>query len=210
MTINYNPNTPTAKLPYADWQIQFQQNFTQLNNAFSKNHIALDDATVASRGNHTYVQMPEQKNIPQTGAAEFTIFTKDVESQTDQVHFVYPGNSPVVQFTNYQIYSVPPTLLQTTFFTFLPGKILVYFGTFGPFQRVGNTPNILVLNPPVAKNIISVQFSISGNTPLYVPSYGISPWTQKEIITEIFVNPNFENKGPQPIIAVFYMVIANI
>jgi hypothetical protein len=174
--INYDPNTPTVKLSFADWQVQFIQNFTQLANAFSQNHIPLNDPTTANRGNHTYIQMPEQTTDPQTGSVEFAIYSKDVENQTDQLFFQYPGNTPVVQFTNYQIYSVIPTTAsntktgQTTYFTFLPGGLLVYFGTMGPFTGGSSGKNTLFLYPPVAKNIIGMNFCTKGTTPQYTPA----------------------------------------
>lgn len=171
--INYDPNTPTVKLSFADWQIQFIQNFTQLANAFSQNHIPLNDDNVANRGNHTYIQMPEQTSDPQTGSVEFAIYCKNVEDQTDQLFFQYPGNTPVVQFTNYQIYSVIPTAgsntktAQTSYFSFLPGGLLVYFGTMGPFNVGKNT---LFLYPPVAKNIAGINLCTKGTTPQYTPA----------------------------------------
>ncbi len=166
--INYNPNYPEIESTWADWQVQFIQNFTQLGIAFSQNHVALDDPTTANRGNHTYIQMPEQNTDAQTGAQEFSVYSKLVEGQTDQIYFTFPGNTPVVQFTNYQIYSVLPTNQQTTFFTFLPGGLIVYFGTFGPFNDTGN--NQLKLNPPVSRNIAGVNLCNKGTTPKYTPS----------------------------------------
>lgn len=173
--INYNPNYPEIESTWADWQIQFIQNFTQLGLAFSQNHVPLDDPTVANRGNHTYIQMPEQIADAQTGAQEFSIYSKLVEGQTDQVFFTFPGNTPVVQFTNYQIYTVQPRFdpPQVTFFTFLPGGLIVYFGIFGPFNpgnKNGVFNNLLKLNPAISKNIVSVNLCHIGTTPKYTPA----------------------------------------
>lgn len=213
--INYDPNTPTRQLSFADWQVQFIQNFTQLGEAFLKNHVSLTDPTVANRGNHTYVEMAESTTDGQTSANEFSIFVKDVENQTDQVFFTYPGNTPVVQFTNYQIYSVTSTAQQTTFFTFLPGKLLVYFGKFGPFNDKGN--NILKLNPPVAKNIVSMNFCHQGTTPKYTPA-GVEEtivtqtpsfefiFTKPGIIKEIYLIPAIPSTNN----TIHYCVVANI
>jgi len=218
--INYDPNTPTRQLSFADWQVQFIQNFTQLATAFAENHVPLTDPTVANRGNHTYVEMAESTTDAQTSANEFSIFVKDVENQTDQVFFTYPGNTPVVQFTNYQIYSVTPTAQQTTYFTFLPGKLLVYFGKFGPFNS-GNVKgvfnNILKLNPPVAKNIVSINFCTQGTTPKYTPAAveetiaTTTPsfefiFTKPGIIKEIYVIPTIPSTNN----TIFYCVVANI
>lgn len=216
--IHYDPNTPYTKLSFADWQIQFIQNFTQLATAFAENHVPLDHATTAIRGNHTYVKMPEQTGDPQTGSQEFSIYSKDVDNQTDQLFFTYPGNTPVVQFTNYQIYSVTPTSRQTTYFTFLPGKLLIYFGTFGPFSGGSLETNILKLNPPVAKNILSVQLCTKGTTPKYTPAAVPTTFTltvtptfgyqaeQLAFVKEIALQP----VEPSSDNTVFYFVVANI
>lgn len=222
--INYDPNTPTKQLSFADWQVQFIQNFTQLFEAFKKNHVSLNDPTTANRGNHTYVEMSESTTNAQTSSNEFSIFVKDVENQTDQVFFTYPGNTPVIQFTNYQIYSVKDTSQQTTFFTFLPGKLLVYFGKFGPFDTTGNFApftsggnNIIKLNPPVAKNIVSVNFCHIGTTPKYTPASQEEAvltetpsfefvFTKPGIIKEIYVLPVIPSSNN----TIYYFVVANI
>ncbi len=211
--INYDPNTPSPQLPFADWQIQFIQNFTQLYNAFSQNHVALDDPTSANRGNHTYIQMPEQSFDPQTGSQEFSIYTKNVETQTDQVFFTYSGNSPVIQFTNYQIYNILPTSTQTTNFTFLPGGIIIYFG-YVTFTSVPGG-NILVLNPTISKNIIATNLCLKGTIPNYTP--GIIPEVKFSetpgvglvvpgIIKEMYILPSTQQTYPA---SAFYIVVAN-
>lgn len=212
--INYDPNTPSVKLNFADWQIQFIQNFTQLASAFSQNHIPLDDATVANRGNHTYIQMPEQTTDSQTGSSEFSIFSKNVESQTDQVFFTYPGNSPVVQFTNYQIYNLNTDVQHIPYFTFLPGGLLIYFGIF---LGLGKNKNTLILNPPVAKNIISINLCPIGTTPKYTPAASFGTWVMdpilglsrenQDIIKEIYILPNTKDTGQQ---LMYYCVVANV
>jgi len=209
--IAYNPNTPTLQLPYADWQIQFQQNFTQLNTAFSQNHVSLTSGSNA--GNHTYIQMPEQSSNPQTSLAEFSIYVKNVETQTDQIFFTYPGNTPVVQFTNYQIYSVQPTANQTTYFTFLPGGLLVYFGTFGPLSASSIPSNTLFLNPPVVKNILSVNFCWKGTIPDFTPSFAQGAKLNENlsglipILNQLIVNPQLPLASNA---SIFYVVVANI
>lgn len=167
MTVNnYLPNTPTKQLPFAKWQIQFQQNFRKLAAAFSQNHVALDDATSAIRGNHTVIEMPEVKNtVPQVSATEYALYAKIVPEQTSHAYLTFPSNTPVVQWTNYQIYELKTP---DTYFTFLPGGIIVYFGSFTPSKKpLSLTFN---LNPPVAKNIISIQLCTKGTSPQPTPS----------------------------------------
>jgi len=211
--INYDPNTPSVKLNFADWQIQFIQNFTQLASAFSQNHVPLNDPTVENRGNHTYIQLPQQTTDAQTGSTEFSIFSKDLENQTDQIFFTYPGNTPVVQFTNYQIYSLKDTLQQISFFTFLPGGLLIYFGIFVTF---GNDKNTLFLNPPISRNIVSINLCHIGSTPKYTPAATFGTWSldaygqlvpgKQDIIKEIYINPNIKDTKQQ---AMYYCVVVN-
>jgi hypothetical protein len=181
------------------------------------NHVKLDDATVANRGNHTVVQFPEQTVDPQTGITEFSIFAKDVATQTDQLFFVYPGNTPVVQFTNYQIYSVTPTAQQTTYFTFLPGGLLIYFGTFGPF--VYGVNSTLFLNPPVAKNLVSANFCVKGTSPYYAPAflYKIptvediyNPPPKPEYVKSLEIVSSLDDSNRPKNVTVYYLVVANI
>ncbi len=212
--INYDPNTPTVKLSFADWQIQFIQNFTQLGLAFSQNHVALDDPTVANRGNHTYVQMPQQNTDAQTGSTEMSIFSKNVEGQTNQVFITYPGNTPVVQYTNYQIFSHTDTDQQIAYFTFLPGGILIYFGRF---ISKGSGKNILYLNPFVAKNVVSINLCMTGTTAKYTPEISLGAWSvdsnghlsqsKQDIIREVYILPNLNDTGDQ---SMYYFVVANI
>lgn len=214
--INYDPNTPRVNLSYADWQIQFSQNFQQYNIAFLKNHLGFSSGNA---GSHTIIQMPEQDADPQTGSVDFAIYTKNVEEQTDQIFFQYPGNTPVVQFTNYQIYSVVPRISpntpQTSFFTFLPGGLLIMFGSFGPFNTA-NGGNTLFLFPPVAKNIAAINLCIQGTTPNYTPSTTLGTIifdplkglvkVEGGIIKEIYIAPHTGSANT----TVDYMVIANI
>lgn len=221
--INYDPNTPVTNLSYADWQIQFAQNFQQYNIASGKNHLSVSGVT--GTGNHTIVEMPEQDSDPQTGAVDFAIYTKNVDEQTDQLFFQYPGNTPVVQFTNYQIYSivprVAPNIAQTSFFTFLPGGLLILFGSFGPFTSSSTgskteTDNTLFLYPPVVKNVASVNLCIQGTTPDYTPSATLAAVIfdplkglvieESEIIKQIYISPHTGSKNT----IIDYLVIANI
>jgi len=201
-TPQYNPNTPTPQLSYADWQKQFIENFEQLGIAFKQNHVALDDATSANRGNHTYIQMPEQEKDTQTGSQEIAISVKDVSDQADQVFLTYPGNTPIVQYTNYQIYQIKDTFQQSSFFTFLPGKLLVYFGKYLAFNQ---TINVLSLYPPIAKNLASVNISFSGTTPNYSPATSEFTIFPGGLITGININPPTGATG-----AAFYLIVANI
>lgn len=201
--ITYDPNTPLVTTPYADWQTSFQQNFQQLYNAFKIDHIALDAAVNA--GNHTYIQLPEQETQRQTGTGEISVYTKDVEGQTDQIFMRYAGNGTEFQFTNYQIYNMNPIgnpVVQTQFFTFLPGKILLYFGNIK-----ANADNSIQLNPTVAKNIITIN--LTPDTTINdskIPQAGPYTYEIPGIFHKIFVDFTTVSASQK----FFYVVLANV
>jgi hypothetical protein len=197
------PENPSDELAIS--QPQLMNNFLQLYNYFLKNHLPIDAASGA--GNHTIIELLEQSNSKQTDVSEISVYTKDVEStgitdQTDQIFIRYQGNGQEFQYTNYQIYSIQPTPSQTSYFTFLPGRILIYFGTF---QNLPN--NILSLFPPVATNIISVSTCPSGSATLKARADPIEP--SGGFITGLLmrIGLGFFN---QPAPNSFYLIMANI
>jgi hypothetical protein len=199
----YDPNIPLRTTPFADWQIYFQKNFQRLFTDFEKNHVSLTGGATA--GNHTIIQMIEQSGNPQTGATEISVYTKDVPEQTDQVFMKY-GNGTEFQFTNYQIYEIPKTDTQTTYFTFLPGKLIIYFGQHITPKFNSGKPLLrsIILNPPIARNIISVNI-----TPEFSGfSEPVIEETSNNIIIKLNLSTLFSNPfGP---FTLNYLVMANI
>ena len=201
----YNPNIPLPDDNLAQSQIGFLNNFATLYDAFAMNHVPLD--AVSEAGNHTYVELVEQGNDPQTNQGEISVYTKNVPGQTDQVFLKYQ-NGTVLQYTNYQIYAARPfDTYQTRFFTFLPGKVLAYFGTFNaPASPSGNT---LYLYPHVARNVITANFcpiGASSANSSYAPAFtleqGIPPF-----YTALRLQKAASNR---PLTNYFYFVLANI
>src|ERR1044072_1962632 len=82
-------------------QGDFLTNFSQLYNAFAKNHVALD--AVTSAGNHTNIELLQQNTSPQTNIGEISLYSKPVADQTNQLFLRYQGNAQEVQVTAYQI-----------------------------------------------------------------------------------------------------------
>jgi hypothetical protein len=163
----YDPSVPEFPSDgLATSQPEILSNFQTLYNVFLKNHIPLDDPTVP--GNHTIIELLEQKNSQQTDLGEISIYSKLVEGQTDQLFIRFQGNSNEVQLTNYQIYSLNQPTGQTAFFTFLPGKLLLYFGSFTASGGTRPTPFVLSLLPAVAINIVSIDTCAIG-TATYKP-----------------------------------------
>ncbi len=196
MSAPYNPNTP--QFPgdtFSTSQPQILANFSQLFNAFKKNHVSLDAGITA--GNHTIVQLLENKSAVETDISEFSVYAKDVAGQTDQLFFRYAGNGQEVQLTNYQLYSI----LGDIYFTFLPGKLIVYFGTFRP-----SSSNNLGLFPAIARNIITVSLCpTSSATAFFKPNVKI-PTTRTGIISNIVIESSDSRSVPE----CTYIVVANI
>ncbi len=203
--MSYNPNTPLVTTSFADWQINFKNNFTQLFNAFSINHKSLNSATNA--GDHLQIELVQQDKSQQTNQGEISVYTKAVEGQKDQVFMRYQGNGTEFQYSTYQIYSILATTEQTFYFTFLPGNILAYFGQFNPTD----TAKTLKLLPPVARNIISVNLTpIPGNVPANTPpAVSLVLNNNKTIVTGITL---FTSGTTSEITSSsqFYIVLANI
>lgn len=200
----YNPAIPTPTLSFADWQTGFLNNFANLSTAFSVNHIPLNASSNA--GDHTFIQLLEQAASQQTNLSEFSVYTKKDPSTTDQIFMRYQGNGTEFQFSCYQIYPLIATASQVPFFTFLPGKIMCYFGLF---NQTVSTPlqNKIFLNPPIARNIISVNLTPAGGGQSTASS-SVTLVTNTNGITTALQLPS-----PIPSVAPatqYYLVLANI
>ncbi len=166
-TPGYNPQVPLPSTTIPVGQDLFLNNFGKLYDAFSVNHIPLDDPT--NPGNHNVIQLLEQTDKQSTRFQEIAIYSKKVADQTDQLFMRYQGNGKEFQLTQYQIYEIPDITsgtppnaitLQKSFFTFLPGGIIVYFGRVNPTGD--NFP--INLDPAICGNIISINLSPIGTS----------------------------------------------
>lgn len=200
-TPGYNPNVPeNPSDSLADSQPEMLQNFLSLYEIFKRNHIALDAGATA--GDHSIVQLLEQDHSFETNVSEISMYAKDVAGQTDQVFLRYQGNGQEIQLTNYQIYSLVQPSGGSAFFTFLPGKIIVYFGSFTTLPN-----NVLSLSPPIAKKIITISFCPIGNTPTYKPKVTLQQ-PSSGFYTGINVTASILfNQAPPPC---YYLVMANL
>lgn len=199
--LSYQPNVPDfAGDSFADSQLQLQNNFQFLYNAFLKNHIALDALTAL--GNHTVIQLAQQNNDQQTNVDELALYSKDDPTQTDQIFLRNQGNAAPIPLTTYQLYALPTIPnKQDQFFTFLPGRIIAYFGVI----HGSNDQVYLELNPRVATKIFSVSFcglsSVAGaqiKPNIYIP----------DAKDKIYRGINVQGNGPA--FFYYYLVLANI
>lgn len=190
------PKQPTDSL--ATSQPDLMANFQSLFNIFGNNHVSLDAGATA--GNHTIIQLIELDNVPQTSPTEISIYVNKVEGQTDQVFLQYGGNGQEVQMTNYQIYSLTGTS-PNSYFTFLPGKMIAYFGSFVKLPN-----NQLILQPGVAIHIISMAFCPIGTISNFKPKVTLQQ-PSNEFYTTINVFAAAGINVPAP--SCYYFVLAN-
>jgi hypothetical protein len=194
-TPQYNPNVPV--LPgdtFAVSQPDILANFQALSNIFQVNHETLESVT-SNSANHTIIELIQQSTGFQTDVGEISVYVKEVEGQTDQVFLRYQGNGTEVQITNYQLYTVG----NNAYFTFLPGKIILYFGV------IAMSPTTINLVPPVAKNIMTVNFTPLGPAVNALkPNVTLPSANDKGFITSINV------LGATPVkVQYYYLVLAN-
>lgn len=195
----YNPNVPeNPSDTLATSQRDILNNFGQLFNNFLKNHVSIDQT---GAGNHTIIQLVEQESAVQTDNSEINVYSKDIEESTDQVFLRYQGNGQEFAYTCYQIYGLTPTDSQISYFTFLPGRILVYFGSFSTLPN-----NTLSLYPPIATKIFSVSLCPIGSTPNYKPNVKLEK-DNKNFFSRVVMFPVIEGRTlPQ----CYYIIMANI
>jgi hypothetical protein len=209
----YQPNTPLITTTFADWQINFLNNFKRLSDSFAVNHIPLE--STSNPGNHTYVDLLTRGTNPQTSKSDFSIFsaqdpnTNDLPEKITQLFMSFQNNQ-IFQFTNHQIYPITPQQPnQTQYFTFLPGSLIVYFGKISCAGLIN--VNIL-LNPAIAKvkGILSVNLTAVDNT-------GYQPFILfqlKQDVTEhqvVNISSNgLKNSGSNPLRDYYYLIIGNV
>lgn len=185
-TEQYDSNVPQRNDDLATSQGQFLTNFQQLYDAFSENHVALDDST--SPGVHSLIELLASASGFETSAGELSFYSKPIDGQTDQLFMRYQGNGIEVPITNYQIYSIPSTSQRTQYFTFLPGKILVYYGTV----NITGFPFNLSLNPGIGKNLVSANFCPSFQA---TPALLSPPWINTVVSLDGIIR-SLELKNP--------------
>lgn len=200
----YDPNIPQNRSNgLATTQPQLLQNFSALFNAFRNNHVALNDD---GAGDHTLIQLIEQAQAPQTDPSEINIYCKRDADTTDQMFLRYQGNGQEIQYTCYQTYPLNPVsngkVVINPYFTFLPGRVIVYFGYFAALGPVGT----LNLYPSIAKNIITVSPTVALTSPLVKPTIEI-PAKENGFFRSVIFNTSDVRAQLPPL---NYIILANV
>ena len=131
--MTYNPLIPASTDRPSASQSQVLTNFTQANTIFTNNHYAFNDATVALRGKHRYMVMPNQGAGPATTATEGALYVKG-----GILFYRYPSSGLELALTSG---AVPVTT--TNGQTILPGGLILKWNqlTFAGLSTVANFPN---------------------------------------------------------------------
>lgn len=129
----YTPNIPQPSDIPAVSQGQILQNFQSIDdgtNGFALNHVSLTNATVGQRGKHNMMQMPEQTIVPITAVNEGALYTKDDGTRTS-LYWRQENNGTEIKITGLDPLSATPG------YTFLPGGLLIQWGTVTAFNSGG-------------------------------------------------------------------------
>lgn len=148
----YLSNIPQPTDSLAQSQAQILENFTQLQAAFSLNHVAL---AASGQGLHTHVTMQQQGADPVTTSVQHSLYTKDVGG-SNHLFLAPPSAATPIDLSLL-------TLVGQTGYFYLPNDLVVQWG-------VGASTAGVLLNTqafPIAFGAVPYTVML---TPQYVSS----------------------------------------
>jgi hypothetical protein len=203
MTI-YDPNVPLPRDSLADSQRDFNNNFISLFNTFNRNHVPINTASIA--GNHTVVDLLVQGKAPVTNVGEISVYSKNSSPDPSFIQnnlFLKYQSGQEIAITAYQLYSIDSANPPNRFITFLPGKILVYFGSVVLTSQ--NTS--FDLTPAISKKIMSVNITRDGTNLTFMPWVSLQQnndgFYHRVVLNQFILTSNLSGK-------VNYIVLANL
>jgi hypothetical protein len=162
----YDPTIPAAGDDPSVSQGQIQSNFSTLAIDFAVNHVGY--GTGPAEGKHKFVEMPARAVVPPTIlAGEGAVYTKSVAGTT-QLFYTPDATGNEYQLTNTKAanfakfgtnthYQISPSLYGG--FTYLPGGLIMQYGSFGLFDNFSSLSSSGVINFPIAFS--SVPFTVN-------------------------------------------------
>src|SRR5690606_9784890 len=139
---------------FKDSQPLIQNNFLDIQNAFSLNHV--DFNLGVETGKHKFLQMPAQGAAPATNATEMGLYTKNGIFGTPEMFIRRQGSGLEISFTEKETNGV------NNGWTRLPSGIILKWGFAAP---VGTGPSTIVFpisgTIPVFNNLYNVQLTIA-------------------------------------------------
>lgn len=116
-------------------QAQLQQNFQQMNNAFSANHLGFTNTDPSNQGIHTGLILDEQSGDPGTLSDEVALYAKEGTNSQPQLFFQGSSNDTPIQMS----YENAGTYTGET-------NIVDFTGSTGVTVNVNAPGNTFVLN----------------------------------------------------------------
>jgi hypothetical protein len=127
-------------------KVPIRDNFTAIVADLGVNHVAIN---LADQGKHKFLQMPEQGSAPTTAANEGGLYTK-VGPSPAQTQLFYRAESSGFEYQMTQTIAASTALFATDTnyiapattlggWTFLPGGLLLQYGTIVPTSTPGFT-----------------------------------------------------------------------
>jgi hypothetical protein len=192
--MTYNPNIPQPSDNLSDSQNDLLNNFQTLDTSFAVNHYQFSNAT-ANNGKHKFCEMPIGILPVGLSANEATIYGKSAVGLSPATE----GNlwfTPDASGKEYQLtrtisdgVSYPKFGAATTGWTFLPGGLIMQYGTVTTISG-GGTSNGTVIYPitftsPSTAYSINLTVRESSNSRRYVKvatssSTGFTCWVQSD------------------------------
>jgi len=134
---SYSPQPQSKGSTLVGTRDQIRANFEIIRDDFAINHVAYDET---GEGKHKFMQMPESgadfdnnDSAPSTAANEGALYTKEADSVTN-LFFRQESDGAEIQLTSSQgaTNANPGT-------TFLPGGLLMQFGSFTGASKADTT-----------------------------------------------------------------------
>lgn len=104
-----------------------RENFNIIQDAFGRNHVSLNDGTPGNRGKHNFSEYIAQGSTPTITAGECATYGRNFGGVT-QLTFTHDATGNVYQLTR-AIPASTASFAQATGWTFLPGGLLLQYGT---------------------------------------------------------------------------------
>lgn len=134
-------DTPLAAEDLDVSQPLIRGNFSQANTSFSLNHYSFSDLT-AKNGKHKFVSIPVLANYaaisPAPVSGEGTLYSKTANGRS-QLFYTQDNLANEIKLTT----SLNPSIVSNGGYTFLPGGLIMIWGSFNPNVSTTVTfPNI--------------------------------------------------------------------
>lgn len=154
--MSYNPSIPQANDLISVSQGDIQTNFTQANTLIAIDHYEFDHATVANRGKHKSVVLPEAAAIA-TAADEGALYTKD-DGTRPALYYRQESNGTEIPLTGINPVSA------NNGYTFLQGSMLIQWGKVAAPGNAGNVVFPTVFSAPPYSIQVSLERASGGQT----------------------------------------------